>query len=531
MRKRTLLTIALLGILIPINGQVVNYGDSNYLAVIYTPNPPRTPCGNMGSAISNVGILARPKSCIEHGKIFAVDSTEHIYGIAFTADSVVRHGSVIARDKSIPTGLYLYNVPKGTNVPTLIDSIIVDCAMPYKQFVYHAVDTLYSPYLYMHDTVPVFERLFSREHVFGPDDSVFVSYGFLPTPKIPGIEYDQWDKWTCFIHVIWPGDKAYDRYIWDSCVYRCDHSTTQPGPIFPIRHRACPKLEGLRVDSVDGTRVWISWPPVDSATFYHLEYGPSGFKYGCGVYSEGAVVEVDSISTTSYCISGTDPDLVYTYFVSAYCQTMKQFGMPDSVRIAANDVMPCAQAEGLRIDSLLPHGVRLAWDTVPGQIDFQLHVRRDDTAAIDLRPSSNPYDLVGLRDSILYTITLRAKCPHVCPLHDTLVWGRWGHPLQFTLYAPDSPDSNEVGVAEVRGALQVAIVPNPARGSVTIVSKGLAAAGGGTISITDAAGRRVLDEPLRSDSQQLDITALTAGVYFVTLTTSQGSATAKLAVE
>ncbi len=521
------MTIALLGILIPTNGQVVNYGDSNYMFIHYNPTPPISSLGT--SAIAYGTILARSE-VVENGTIFAVDSVEHIHGIAFTADTIIHGMYGYRRDKSIPVGLYLYNVPRGTDEPILIDSVIVDCTMPYKQFVYHSFDTYAFPHHYLHDSVPVYERLFSREHVFGPNDSVFVSFGFLPTPKIEGIECDYWDTWRCIFHVIFPGDQLYNRHIDNRGKYTYQGGG-QPGPVFPIRHRACPKLEGLRVDSVDGTRVWISWPPVDSATFYHLEYGPSGFKYGCGVYSEGAVVEVDSISTTSYCISGTDPDLVYTYFVSAYCQTMKQFGMPDSVRIAANDVMPCAQAEGLRIDSLLPHGVRLAWDTVPGQIDFQLHVRRDDTAAIDLRPSSNPYDLVGLRDSILYTITLRARCPHVCPLHDTLVWGRWGHPLQFTLYAPDSPDSNEVGVAEVRGALQVAIVPNPARGSVTIVSKGLAAAGGGTISITDAAGRRVLDEPLRSDSQQLDITALTAGVYFVTLTTSQGSATAKLAVE
>ena len=523
-----LLFIALFGILVPTYGQVVNYGDSNYMAVIYTPNPPLTSCGDMGSALCFTTILAGPKDCVQHGMIFAVDSTEHIYGIAFTADSVVRHSSGIARDKSIPTGLYLYNVPKGTNVPILIDSIIVDCAMPYKQFVYHAVDTLYSPYLYMHDTVPVFERLFSREHVFGPDDSVFVSYGFLPTPGIAGVEYSRGDEWNAYMHMIWPGDRKYSRSFWVDCAYTCFQFATQPGPIYPIRHRACPKVEKLRVDSVDGTRVWISWPPVDSAAFYHLEYGPSGFKYGCGVYSEGVVVEVDSISTTSYCISGIDPDVVYTYFVSAYCPTMKQYGMPDSVRIAANDVMSCAQAEGLRIESLLPHGVRLAWDTVPGQIDFQLHVRRDDTAAFDLTPSSNPYDLTGLRDSILYTITLRARCRHECALHDTLVWGRWGHPVQFTL---EDPDTSEVGTQELAGRLRITLVPNPARGSVTILSEGLATVGGGTIAITDAAGRLVLSEPLRSDNQQVDITALPASVYFVTLTTPQGSATAKLAVE
>lgn len=79
--------------------------------------------------------------------------------------------------------------------------------------------------------------------------------------------------------------------------------------------------------------------------------------------------------------------------------------------------------------------------------------------------------------------------------------------------------------------LRVAVVPNPARGIVTIMTEGLRAAGGGTISITDAAGRRVMSEPLKSDSRQVDIAALPAGVYFVTLTTPQGSASAKLAVE
>ena len=165
---------------------------------------------------------------------------------------------------------------------------------------------------------------------------------------------------------------------------------------------------------------------------------------------------------------------------------------------------------------------------MPGQIDFQLHVRRDDTAAFDLTPSSNPYDLTGLRDSILYTITLRARCRHECALHDTLVWGRWGHPVQFTL---EDPDTSEVGTQELAGRLRITLVPNPAHGSVTILSEGLATVGGGTIAITDAAGRLVLSEPLRSDNQQVDITALPASVYFVTLTTPQGSATAKLAVE
>ena len=522
MKKYFLLFTAFFGILVPTKGQVVNYGDSNYMFIHYTPTPPISTLGT--SAIGFGTILARSE-VIENGTVFAVDSVEHIYGIAFTADTIIHGKNGYRRDQSIPVGLYLYNVPRGSDEPILLDSIIVYCSLPYKKFVFHSYDTLYSPHVYLHDTVPVYERLFSREHVFGPNDSVFVSFGFLPTPNIQGLGYEDHEFWNCIFHVIWPGDQQYGRHIDNNGRYTY-RASNHPGPVFPIRHRACPKVEGLRVDSVDGTRVWISWPPVDSATLYHLEYGPSGFKYGCGVY--GGVVEVDNISSTSYCISGTNPDVVYTYFVSAYCPTMKQYGMPDSVRIAANDVMRCPMTEGLRIDSLLPHGVRLAWDTVPGQMDFQLYVRRDDTAALYLRPTSNPYDLTGLADSILYTVMLRAQCQHLCPLHDTLLWGRWGHPVQFTL---ENPNTGGVGVNEAQMVLRIAVVPNPARGIVTIMTEGLRAAGGGTISITDAAGRLVMSEPLKSDSQQVDIAALPAGVYFVTLTTPQGSASAKLAVE
>ena len=61
-----LLFIALFGILVPTYGQVVNYGDSNYMAVRYEPNPPLTPCGDMGSALCFTTILAGPKDCVQH---------------------------------------------------------------------------------------------------------------------------------------------------------------------------------------------------------------------------------------------------------------------------------------------------------------------------------------------------------------------------------------------------------------------------------------------------------------------------------
>ena len=84
---------------------------------------------------------------------------------------------------------------------------------------------------------------------------------------------------------------------------------------------------------------------------------------------------------------------------------------------------------------------------------------------------------------------------------------------------------------EVSGtALRMGIVPNPAHSSVTVVTEGLATAGG-TITVTDAAGRTVASVPLVSDRQPVDIASLSAGIYFVTLTTPQGFSFTRLAVE
>ena len=95
MKKGFLLLIALLGMLVPTKGQLVNYGDSNYMAVIYDPDPPLNSTGNGLStiiALDNYAPIFNPYDpypSLQWAKIFAMDSVERISGIAFTADSVI----------------------------------------------------------------------------------------------------------------------------------------------------------------------------------------------------------------------------------------------------------------------------------------------------------------------------------------------------------------------------------------------------------------------------------------------------------
>ena len=76
------------------------------------------------------------------------------------------------------------------------------------------------------------------------------------------------------------------------------------------------------------------------------------------------------------------------------------------------------------------------------------------------------------------------------------------------------------------------LTPNPARGTVVVAVEGGAyRPGQSVLHVADASGREVLCQPLAAPRQQLDLSALPAGVYFVTLSTPQASCTQRLVLE
>ena len=94
---------------------------------------------------------------------------------------------------------------------------------------------------------------------------------------------------------------------------------------------------------------------------------------------------------------------------------------------------------------------------------------------------------------------------------------------------PEPPE----GVATADGAGSAfKLLPNPASGSVLCVFDREAIAGG-VLAMTDATGRELMRHELAplTASLRLDLSALPAGTYFVTLATPQGSSTQKLILE
>ena len=88
------------------------------------------------------------------------------------------------------------------------------------------------------------------------------------------------------------------------------------------------------------------------------------------------------------------------------------------------------------------------------------------------------------------------------------------------------------GIAQASGEPLFRLLPNPASGMVQCETVGDPFPGG-TLTLTDATGRELMRHELAplTASLRLDLSALPAGTYFVTLATPQGSSTQKLILE
>ena len=116
--------------------------------------------------------------------------------------------------------------------------------------------------------------------------------------------------------------------------------------------------------------------------------------------------------------------------------------------------------------------------------------------------------------------------------------GSTANPLEFevtasTVLTAYFVEANPSGIvaAEASGTAFV-LTPNPARGMVA-VALATGAPQATVLKVLDMAGHEVLSQPVASGAENvtLDLSALPAGTYFVTLATPQGSSTQKLILE
>ena len=194
------------------------------------------------------------------------------------------------------------------------------------------------------------------------------------------------------------------------------------------------------------------------------------------------------------------------------------------------DTVSCPVVEQLHADTVDSLHVRFSWlPTDSRQQHYQISIGPQGTPPDENRIfdiDSNPYTHRDNWDtSIVYAAYVRAQCLVPCYAHDSLYWSDWSQPALFTFRRPDP-----IGIDSPDSRALFTIQPNPARESVTITLATPTQAPS-AVTLLDAAGHTLLQTSFSGTTTTIDTRSLSAGTYFITLSTPENTATRKLIIE
>ena len=138
--------------------------------------------------------------------------------------------------------------------------------------------------------------------------------------------------------------------------------------------------------------------------------------------------------------------------------------------------------------------------------------------AIALGPGSTGYTVAGLEPGTYYGAWLRQRCHWELQEGDSTRWSDWSERVIF------STDLEGIAAAE---EVSCNVYPNPAHGTFTVETDAQQA----RLALYNAHGTELYAVDLRSPRTTIGIADLPAGVYFVVLTTPDGTATRRLVNE
>lgn len=121
----------------------------------------------------------------------------------------------------------------------------------------------------------------------------------------------------------------------------------------------------------------------------------------------------------------------------------------------------------------------------------------------------------GLSPDTSYNVYVKGWCKKT-------MWEGWSEWSDYVTLEAMPPHGIAVPVGE-----RFSLSPNPASGTVTVTTE----AQQGTLTVVDMQGRQVLSMPLTGKETVVDIRALAAGTYIVSLNTPKGHSSLKLTVE
>ncbi len=234
----------------------------------------------------------------------------------------------------------------------------------------------------------------------------------------------------------------------------------------------------------------------------------------------------------------------YTYFMSITEDIF--FGGPQSQAHSSHSFpivkLRCSTPRDWSMTKVADSAV-LTWQHFDGAEGYELMVNNitqcDSSVLLISDPDAVQHTLQGLDSNSYYHVRLRKLCRYATPTYDTIVPSDWTE--VFTIGNPTPPcDTTDTTIVDttivdttgihLAGSLRLELQPNPASDMVELT---LDAPDGGRLTLTDLAGREVLQMaiPAPTTTLHLDIHTLSAGAYLLKVSTPSGTASRRLLVQ
>lgn len=262
----------------------------------------------------------------------------------------------------------------------------------------------------------------------------------------------------------------------------------------------CRPVAALRMDSVTLGSAWAGWTPQGPATEWEVWLGS---RYG------DTLLQVDTPCVVFTTLEqGTDYHLV----VRPMCHD-GQVLWSDTLTFTT---LVCPPVEEVRAVATGSHSVEVEWQAPTagpwrleyGPMDYEQG--RGTELIIDAQaPGRVATRVEGLEANTIYDLYVMTLC-------DEAKKSVWSEMLRFT--------TGVEGIGQVVGDDHLDLVPNPASGWVEL--RGVEP--GDKVTVRDVAGRLVMT--VKMEGVVLDISALSAGVYYISTASDRATATTKLVV-
>lgn len=348
-----------------------------------------------------------------------------------------------------------------------------------------------------------------------PDSQLYLQIRYFPESRYPA-------QYTPILLFLMHTEHT---FCFQPIMQACEGEEANPRQVDPIGPEAVTGLRLGRMEEGWAVMQWDSavpsaWGPEGMRVYmYQLQYAEYQNEYAEG----------DTLDTTVPWVRIAE-ELDTTKFYKARCRAKGYHGCDvhdtlmwgpwseeayfyTGTRYPDTVPLECAVVEGFRQEGMRGGRPHFEWERSVGHTEYEVEYAPERASWSRERVSHRQWTMPqGVEPGREYRVRVRAKCVHQCYIHDTVIWGPWSEIVRVTM-------PGDVGMPEAEGSELFELVPNPARGEVTVLPKVGAERLPAVLTVTDMQGREVRRVEVHAAApQRVELAGLPSGTYMVTLT-------------